>query len=515
MTDNINTVAVTGNYTPTSREWGDRLYDVINVRDFGAVGDGTTDDTTAIQRAVDWCVSGTAWFPDLVASAQVTSGMTLTFASVPEIYGRFCNPNSQTRISDFTTSSAIGGTSSTANTFGVAVSANTITLNQNVTGTVQIGDAIRMSPQRRGMIYFPPGNYKLTASITFAISTVKYIHFLGAAGAMITGSFNDCLLKNGNSGEAQQSIVIVEGIDFIQSGTSGKCIELASNLCGVVRNCRIVAEGSSGVGITFESGGVGGASQIVEYCNFSGGGKTSNSIGIVCGNGAMVIGCDSNGCGTFIRHSNQGFFFTGGRHENNGLCIKLGWREDGSDYISSGVMICGLSVESNGTFLDMRNSNNVVVEAIGIQCNDAVSGSDYGVVIDGGYAISFNGVTVSGNGFVTITAGFVIGNGASGQTISRLSFRNCGVPCPATAKWDFTPGVVTSGLEIVNCADLVNGGILFADRPSSPSVGHNHMIPFSDSNTSTRGAAITAASTWAGVNVIGVYASSASGWTVM
>ena len=33
----------------------DKLADVVSVRDFGAVGDGTTDDATAIQNAINYC----------------------------------------------------------------------------------------------------------------------------------------------------------------------------------------------------------------------------------------------------------------------------------------------------------------------------------------------------------------------------------------------------------------------------------------------------------------------------
>lgn len=48
---------------------------VVNVLDFGAIGDGTTDDTAAIQAAVDSVTNGTVYFPN--GTYKITNTITI------------------------------------------------------------------------------------------------------------------------------------------------------------------------------------------------------------------------------------------------------------------------------------------------------------------------------------------------------------------------------------------------------------------------------------------------------
>ena len=65
---------------PAARTMPDRLADVKNVKDFGAVGDGSNNDTTAIQAAVNWTSAanrGTIFFP--TGSYKITAPITFNF----------------------------------------------------------------------------------------------------------------------------------------------------------------------------------------------------------------------------------------------------------------------------------------------------------------------------------------------------------------------------------------------------------------------------------------------------
>jgi len=74
------TVLATGSLT--TRSLANRFADVVNVKDFGAVGDGITDDTAAIQAAVNAVsanpIGGTLYFSDgIYITQEITVGSNI------------------------------------------------------------------------------------------------------------------------------------------------------------------------------------------------------------------------------------------------------------------------------------------------------------------------------------------------------------------------------------------------------------------------------------------------------
>lgn len=87
MTANLATASYKATSAPTTRALGDHSYDMVTVKDFGAIGNGVADDTAAIQAAVDWQTSngfrGIIRFPR--GTYLISSSITFNFNGAQSI----------------------------------------------------------------------------------------------------------------------------------------------------------------------------------------------------------------------------------------------------------------------------------------------------------------------------------------------------------------------------------------------------------------------------------------------
>jgi hypothetical protein len=246
---------------PTPRTMPDRLAEIKNVKDFGAVGNGSNDDTSAIQAAVNW-----------------TSGAN------------------------------------------------------------------------RGTIYFPLGNYKVTAPITYNYNGNLSIHFLGAVGANIFGNVNgyifDRALGTPNNTPGGR---VFEKLNIQNGHPAGGCIRMGSTIGGAVRDCLL----SGFIDFTTEDAvGVSSKNIHIENCTFSNNGTTSGSHYIIIGGGGSILACTLSGADTAIRAYGDGLYGAGNRSERCNTSWLFGLDSGGNNVGLRGLTLTSSTTEGCWTAYD-------------------------------------------------------------------------------------------------------------------------------------------------------------------
>lgn len=80
---NVNGGEVTSTGSTASRNLQDRFADVVNVKDFGAVGDGVADDTAAIQAAINFCASRNGGYINIPSGVyKISSTLSITTSNI-------------------------------------------------------------------------------------------------------------------------------------------------------------------------------------------------------------------------------------------------------------------------------------------------------------------------------------------------------------------------------------------------------------------------------------------------
>ena len=272
---------------PCSRTTPDRLSDIHSVLDFGADPTGVSDSWQSIMNCLNW---GEV---TLIAS-NFNTGNTIPFSGgVPaEIQN---NIRAMWAFDVTSTGSIASGDEGKTE----AATSTSVTLN-NIAGTVSPGDSIRFRFFARGIIYFPPGTYSVSAPIDFYQGTGDgdvnncQCQFLGSLGAsIITGGFADYVFSRLDNGTARSDrIITLENLTVINTDAAGGGIRLGATQGAAIRNCIITA--NKGINTTNIDNIIGGSwwgsfETAIESCILSPGSNVANSEGmIICSDGPIL-----------------------------------------------------------------------------------------------------------------------------------------------------------------------------------------------------------------------------------
>jgi hypothetical protein len=83
--------SVTATGSTTARLLAERFADLVNVKDFGAVGDGSTDDSAAVQAAAVAAEGKVLWFPNS-SGAYMVNGIAISANTIVAGYGTLKSP---------------------------------------------------------------------------------------------------------------------------------------------------------------------------------------------------------------------------------------------------------------------------------------------------------------------------------------------------------------------------------------------------------------------------------------
>ena len=298
-----------------------KLQETVSVKDFGAVGDGVTDDTAAIQAAIDECevLKKPIFFP--VGTYIITSGLTVQQKEVHVI-----GEGSESTILDFNVSSGVAldcGYSGGGTFWGWTI--RDIQLKGNASGAetnlLKVNYPLNGKMERVkvdfannvGVRLGRPQNFVIHASEirnSDARGLIVENDFISGQGPQLFVLDNSTIKDNGTTDGAYQ-VAFLNGAEhvisncIIEGSTSAANIFLGTDLCKIT-NCSF--EGGTGLGSHIQIGSTVGpltaSNCFIGHNNFNASDAGTQSIdaqsyvGIVISNnqfqsgGRITLGAD-------------------------------------------------------------------------------------------------------------------------------------------------------------------------------------------------------------------------------
>ena len=455
----------------TARDEADRWNDWFNVKDFGAKGDGSTDDTTAIQSAITAIAattlkSGRLYFPQ--SSGAYVISACINLSSLNEItiegdgYGSFVSGNFGPTTH---ASTSYSGTPSTVtwNSHGLTAGEEVV-----IGGAAYFVAAANLTTntfQVTGQI--GGSTVTISASSPQTVTVIRTGYLFGNIPSLSSGN-GPGLIRNmrmTNSSVAAMSGCIFPGGMPLHVD---KCALTGFN----------VLDFSNGAGGGTVSSSVNTAS-MVSFTQFrcSAAATVSGSFGVSLANAQGAFGCDFEGFAHAIRHEGTGGNIEACRIEVSQIAIALGVDDFGNSNVSTGVAISGGSMEANDKgIVNVGGANQIAISGVSILGESGAPSGDSAVGIDiGTGSCTCTGVICNGVNSSWTTAGITQGQGNSTFISTTVNGNN---------KW-----VGGAGSTYINCNQPITiNTVAFASLPSTPWVGQRMYV--SDSTTNTFAATV-------------------------
>lgn len=459
----FTTFAYAATGAPTLRTTPDRIADVKSVKDFGAAGDGSADDTAKIQAAIEWNVV------TVTASGTTNKGGTvINFSSVVLVGGIYTlrNITHQSSIPPGTSMFLSAGTTTSITLSSAAPVQG---------GGVQSGDTLKLYPANRGEIYFPAGTYKITSSLDLNFAALSIIlRGVGDASA-ITGSVDGFLIDRTPNYNTVDSLFGIENLNLQNTHTTGGGIRIGSclggwfNLLTVGAHHGILLSGISALWLTTNPGAAtvltnGGASYAIgDTVTLTRGSSATwltaavltvtnvDSTGKIAGAAVAVTGAVDNGSGlirlTFADVSMMYVGITVAVASVGGVAAATG------TWVVSAVNTGAKTIDLAGTaFSGVYTSGGTATPPIGVTIVPGNFGryTYYGTSSGGPYAFTQGSTSGGGSGLqISIPSGGLPGGVSlnsiklqygGATTAGSLGLMLCGGPCRL---FDSTPGFET------------------------------------------------------------------------